>query len=70
MLKTPYLSTNQRFLLFIIAILLFSFNQTVHAEGLSGLKESLNKGKIKQITTNKPDQQKIISGAEADLREF
>ena len=58
MLKTPYLSIkNQKFLLFVIAILIFGLNHTVYAEGLSGLKESLNKGKIKQILKNNPDQQ-------------
>lgn len=56
-MKTPYLSTKPRFLLLIIAALLFGINQAAHAEGLSGLKESLNKGKIKQIIINKPDQQ-------------
>ncbi len=56
-MKTLYLSTNSRFLLLIIVALLFSLNQAAYAEGLSGLKESLNKGKIKQIIINKPDQQ-------------
>jgi len=44
-LKTPYLSAISKFLLLIIASLPFGFNQAAHAEGLSGLKESLNKGK-------------------------
>ncbi len=52
-MKTPYLSINQRFLLFIIGILLFSLNQTANAEGLSGLKDILNKGKINK--NNAPD---------------
>jgi len=52
-LKTPYLSTKPRFLLLIIASLLFGFNQTTHAERLSGLKDLLNKGKINK--SNAPD---------------
>ncbi len=52
-MKTPYLSTKPRFLLLIIAALLFGFNQTAHAEGLSGLKDILNKGKINK--SNAPD---------------
>ena len=44
-MKTPYLSAISKFLLLIIASLPFGFNQAAHAEGLSGLKESLNKGK-------------------------
>lgn len=53
MLKTPYLSTTLRFLLLVIASLLFGLNHTAHAEGLSGLKDLLNKGKINK--SNAPD---------------
>lgn len=63
MLKTPYLSTNPRFLLFIIAILLFGFNHTAYAEGLSGLKDILNKGKINK--SNAPDAPIIPDTAES-----
>ena len=44
-MKTPYLYTTLRFLLLVMASLLFGLNHTAYAEGLSGLKESLNKGK-------------------------
>jgi hypothetical protein len=60
-LKTPYLSTIPKFLLLIIASLLFGFNQTAHAEGLSGLKESLNKGKIESTIMEQTNQQSDIS---------
>ena len=57
MLKTPYLSTTLRFLLLVMASLLFGLNHTAHAEGLSGLKKSLNKGKIDSDLIEKTNQQ-------------
>ena len=45
-MKTPYLSIKQRFLLLVTAVLIFGLATAIHAEGLSGLKDSLNKGKI------------------------
>lgn len=45
-MKTPYLSINQKLLLLAAAALFFGLTPVIHAGGLSGLKDSLNKGKI------------------------
>jgi len=60
-LKIPYLSIKQRFLLLVTAALLFGLTPAIHAEGLSGLKDSLNKGKInKADVLNAPNSQPDI----------
>ncbi|HBG48986.1 MAG TPA: hypothetical protein DDW90_05695 [Cyanobacteria bacterium UBA9971] len=69
-MKTPYLSIKQRFLLLVAAALLFGITSMIHAEGLSGLKKSINKGKI---STEVPDEEglkllKPISAPKTKLR--
>ena len=51
-MKMPCLSIKQRLLSLIIMALFFGLTPTIHAEGLSGLKDSLNKGKINKNETN------------------
>ena len=60
-MKTPYLSIKQRFLLLVTAALFFGLTTPIHAEGLSGLKDSLNKGKIDSTTIEQTKQQSDIS---------
>lgn len=60
-MKTPYLSIKQRFLLLVTAALIFGLTPVIHAEGLSGLKNSLNKGKINSTTIEQTKQQSDIS---------
>ncbi len=60
-MKTPYLSIKQRFLLLVTAALLFGLTPAIHAEGLSGLKDSLNKGKIDSTTIEQTKQESDIS---------
>ena len=73
-MKTPYLSIKQRFLLLITATLLFGLAPAIYAGGLSGLKDSLNKGKINKdsvedVTSVQPDiAEPSISSAPAKTK--
>lgn len=56
----PCLSIRSRYLLLAVAALLFGLTPAIYAEGLSGVKDSLNKGKINknevEVTPNgQPD---------------
>ncbi len=59
-MKMPCLSIRSRYLLLAVAALLFGLTPAIYAEGLSGVKDSLNKGKINknevEVTPNgQPD---------------
>ena len=60
-MKTPYLSINQKLLLLAAAALFFGLTPAIHAEGLSGLKDSLNKGEIDSTLIEQTKQQSDIS---------
>lgn len=69
-MKTPYLSIKQRFLLLVTAALILGLTPAVHAGELSGLKKSINKGKI---SIEVPDEEglklsKTISAQKNKLR--
>jgi len=51
-----YLPNNRNFSLLLIALLLLGFNRTVYADGLTDLKDSLNKGKINTTITEPLEQ--------------
>ena len=60
-MKIPYLSIKQIFLLLVTAALIFGLTPAIHAGGLSGLKDSLNKGEIDSTTIEQTKQQSDIS---------
>ena len=60
-MKIPYLSINQKLLLLAAAALFFGLTPAIHAEGLSGLKDSLNKGEIDSTLIEQTKQQSDIS---------
>ncbi len=76
-MKTPYLSIKQRFLLLVTAAILFGLAPAIHAEGLSGLEDSIKEGNISEennatnetltdeINKNKADQIKKLSLAKS-----
>ena|GEM_PF-3992724 len=72
-MKMPCLSIRSRYLLLAAAVLLFGLTPAIHAEGLSGLKDSLNKGKINknevEATPNgQPDIASEPSGVEVPAK--